>query len=314
LKSLRNRFERFCYRNRNKGIPNLMLYISIANAVVYVMSLIDGSNTLYSVLCFDRDLILQGQIWRLLTCICTSVFSYGNLVFVAISLLCYYSLGKAVENTWGTFRFNLFYLTGILLMDVFALVFGGMTFTFAGVTYHMDPGFYADMGSHLNLSLFIAYATLYPNAQFLFLFIIPVKAWIFALIYLGITLYQVIHYTFIVTAFPHGLFPLVALLNYFLFFGKDVVNIFPMSWRANFSRLFKKKKKYAPGPAKTIPFPTAGSYQATVSQPKAPYNHRCTVCGRTDISDPELEFRYCSRCNGYFCYCEEHISNHVHMQ
>ena len=316
MKNLRNRFERFCFQNRDKGIPNLMLYISIANAVVYIMSLVDGSNTLYSVLCFDRDLILQGQIWRLITCICTSVFSYSNIVFVAVSLVCYYSLGKAVEHSWGTFRFNLFYLTGILLMDAFAMAFGGMTFTYSGMTFIMPSSFYADMGSFLNLSLFIAYATLYPSSQFLFLFIIPVKAWIFALFYLGITLYQVIYYTFIVTAFPHGLFPFVALLNYFLFFGKDVVNVFPMSWRANASRLFRKKKKYAPQAQRpnVIPFPSAGSYQATVATPKAPYNHRCTVCGRTDVSHPDLEFRYCSRCNGYYCYCEDHISSHEHIQ
>ena len=316
MSSLRSRFERFCFRHRNKGISNLMLYISIANAVVYIMSLIDGSNTLYNVLCFDRDLILQGQVWRLISGICTSVFSYGNIVFVAVSLVCYYSLGKAVENTWGTFRFNLFYLTGILLMDAFALIFGGMTFTFEGITFTMPSSFYADMGSFLNLSLFIAYATLYPNAQFLFLFIIPVRAWIFALVYLGITLYQVFYYTFTVTAFPHGLFPIVALLNYFLFFGKEVVNVFPVSWRANFSRLFKKKKKKAAPKQKptVIPFPSAGSYEATVAKPKAPYNHRCTVCGRTDLSDPELEFRYCSRCNGYYCYCEDHISNHTHIE
>lgn len=316
MKSLRSRFERFCFRHRDKGIPNLMLYITIANAVVYVMSMIDGSNTLFSILCFDREAILQGQVWRLLTCICTSVFGYGNILFVAISLICYYALGKAIENSWGTLRFNLFYLTGILLMDVFAMAFGGMTFTHAGRTFYMDPGFYADMGSYLNLSLFIAYATLYPSAQFLFLFIIPVRAWIFALVYLGITLYEVFYYTVTVTAFPHGLFPFVALLNYFLFFGKDVANVFPLSWRINVSRLFKKKKKPSTPKQKpsVIPFPSAGSYQATVATPKAPYHHRCTVCGRTDISDPDLEFRYCSKCNGYYCYCEDHISNHEHVQ
>lgn len=323
MKSLRSRFERFCFRHRDKGIPNLMLYITIANAVVFVMSMIDQSDTLFYALCFDRNAILHGQIWRLVTCICTSVFSSGNELLVIVSLICYYSLGKAVENSWGTLRFNLFYLTGLLLMDAFAMILGGVPFQFHGLT--VTPGnaptiffnFYANMGSYLNLSLFIAYATLYPSARFLFLFIIPVKAWIFALIYLGITLYDVINLTFVQSFFPHGLFPLVALLNYFLFFGKDVVNVFPISWRINASRLFKKKNKKQPVSRNqkptVIPFPSAGSYQATVATPKAPYNHRCTVCGRTDVSNPELEFRYCSRCAGYYCYCEDHISNHNHV-
>lgn len=310
MKNLRTRFERFCFRHQNKGIPNLMLYISIANALVYLFSMFDKSNTLYNIFCFDRSMILQGQIWRLLTCVCTSVFGYRNILFVAVGLICYYSLGRAIENTWGTFRFNLFYLTGILLMDIFAMVFGGMQFTVGYTVYVMDPGFYADLGSYLNLSLFIAYATLYPQSQFLLLFIIPVRAWIFALVYLVITLFQVLSMSFPSMIFPHNLFPLVALSNYFLFFGKDVLNVVPVSWRINASRLFGKKPKKSG----TIPFPNAGSYEASTANVKAPYIHRCTVCGRTDTSHPELEFRYCSRCKGYFCYCEDHISNHNHVQ
>ena len=294
MKNLRNRFERFCFRNRNKGIPNLMLYLCLGSAVVYLLSEFSGNYILYNILCFDRTRILRGEVWRLITYPLT--FEAGNIIFTLVGLVCYYSLGRAMENLWGTFRFNLYYLSGVVMMDLFCMLFGGR----ANVYY-------------LNLSLFLGYATLYPNAQFLLLYIIPVKAWIFALLDLVLTLFDVIQLT-VAGDFPFSLFPFVALLNYFLFFGKDVLNVIPMSWRANASRLFKRKKKYSPGPAKTIPFPTAGSYQATVSTPKAPYRHRCTVCGRTDVSDPELEFRYCSRCNGYYCYCEEHISNHTHIQ
>lgn len=294
LKKLRSNFERFCYRNRNKGIPNLMLYISLGAALVYILSMFDGSYTLYYALCFDRALILQGQVWRLFTY--PLVYGVGNLnlIMVAISLLCYYSLGRAIENLWGTFRFNLFYLTGVILMDVFCLIFGG----------------YAD-AYHLNLSLFLAYATLYPNAHFLLFFVIPVKAWIFALVDLVLVLADVVLCAY--GTFPNNLFPIVALANYFLFFGKDVLNVIPVSWRANVSRLFKRKPKQQKKTG-TVPFPTAGSYEATVASVKAPYTHRCTVCGRTDVSDPELEFRYCSRCQGYHCYCQDHISNHAHIQ
>ena len=115
-------------------------------------------------------------------------------------------------------------------------------------------------------------------------------------------------------SFLGSLFPLVALGNYFLFFGKDVLNVIPMSWQANARRLFRKGKQKASPKAKVIPFPNAGSYEATTAKPKAPYTHRCTVCGRTDVEFPDLEFRYCSRCNGYYCYCQDHISNHTHIQ
>jgi len=287
LNTLRHRFERFCFQNRSKGIPNLMLYVTLGSALVYVMSMIDNSATLYYALCFDRTLILQGQIWRLFTYAFT--YNAGNVLITAIGLLCYFSLGRAMENAWGTLKFNLFYLIGIILMDIYALLFG------------VNADIY-----YLNLSLFLGYATLYPDAQFLFLYIIPVKAWIFALIDLALILFQMLS-----TPWPVNFFPLVALANYFLFFGKDVLNVIPRTWRINASRLFKRKPASKTG---TIPFPSAGSYQATAAKPKPPYTHKCTVCGRTDISNPELEFRYCSRCNGYYCYCEDHINNHSHIE
>ena len=291
MSKLRQRFERFCYQNRTKGIPNLMLYVSLGSALVYLLSMIDQSATLYYALCFDRELILQGQVWRLFTYVFT--LTSRNILLTAVTLFCYFSLGRAMENIWGTLKFNIFYFSGIILMDIYAMIFG------------VNADIY-----YLNMSLFLGYATLYPNAQFLFLFIIPVKAWIFAVIDLALILVTVIG-----SPFPYNLFPLVALANYFLFFGKDVANVLPLSWRVNFRRLFRKKKGSSGKPnVKPIPFPSAGSYQATVAKPKAPYTHKCTVCGKTDISDPDLEFRYCSRCQGYHCYCQEHINNHAHIE
>ena len=310
MKNLRTRFERFCFKNRSKGIPNLMLYIVLGNALVYILSLANQDYALYDILCFDRSLILQGQVWRLVSFAFTSFSGESNIFFLIISYLCYFSLGKAMENAWGTFRFNLFYLSGIVLMDAFAMAVGGIPAALEG--FPIDISFlYSDMGYYLNLSLFLGYATLYPDAHFLLFFVIPVKAWIFALVDLVLTLYRVLTMAFF---FPHNLFPLVAILNYFLFFGKDVLNVIPISWRINIKRLFKKKQKYAPEKPKVIPFPSAGSYQASVAKPKAPYNHRCTVCGRTDTENPELEFRYCSKCQGYHCYCIDHISNHTHVE
>ncbi len=310
MKNLRRSFERFCFQNRNKGISNLMLYIVLGNAIVYFISMIAQNFVLYDVLCFDRNAILQGQVWRLFTYVFTSFSASGNILLVAISYLCYYSIGRAIENIWGSLRFNLFYLSGILMMDIFAMCFGGILIRSG--EYVLDCSvIYQSMGTTLNLTLFLSYATLFPNAHFLLFFIIPVKAWIFAVVDLAITLYDVFQLSVPVFCFPHNLFPLVAIGNYLLFFGKDVLNVIPMSWRVNAGRLFKRKSIKKTG---AVPFPTAGSYEATVITPTAPYTHRCTVCGRTDLTNPELEFRYCSRCKGYHCYCEEHISNHTHIE
>ena len=118
MKNLRKNFEKFCYVNRNKGIPNLMLYLCIGTAIVYIMSMVDRSSTLYYALYFNRDLILQGQVWRLFTYVLT--YDTGNILTMLISLICYYSIGRGLENSWGRFRFNLYYLTGVLMMDIFS--------------------------------------------------------------------------------------------------------------------------------------------------------------------------------------------------
>ena len=283
-----NAFNRFCFKHRSKGIPNLMLYISLGTALVYLLSRATNDYRLYEYLLFDRDLILQGQVWRLISYPLT--YYVYNPLLMLISLFCYYSLGRAMENSWGTFRFNLFYLCGIVMMDIYCMIFGCT----ADVTY-------------LNLSLFLGYATMYPDARFLIMFVIPVKAWILALIDLVLILSGLF-----TNAFPYNLFSIISVANYFLFFGPDVLNIVPVAWRANARRAVRRSHN-AKGP-KVVPFPSAGSYEASTTKVKAPYTHRCTVCGRTDVDSPDLEFRYCSRCNGYHCYCEDHISNHAHIE
>ena len=126
MKDLRRRFERFCLKNRGKGIPNLMLVIAIGNLAVYMLSRIDPSNIVYSYLCFSRSAILRGQVWRLFS----YIFTYLNdvrgagLLLAAVSLFCYYQFGKILESYWGTFRFNLYYLTGLVLTDLAALLLG----------------------------------------------------------------------------------------------------------------------------------------------------------------------------------------------
>ena len=283
--NLRRGFERFCYRNRDKGIPNLMLYIVLGNALVFFMSRAAGNYFLYNLLCFDRTLILTGQVWRLFTYAFT--FMSSSVWLTAISLYCFYSIGRAAETSIGTFRFNLYYFTGIILQDIFCMITG-------------TPATISD----LNFSLLLVFATQYPDFTIRLYFIVPIKAWVLVLIDLGITAYNIIA---LQTLFPHNLFPLVAIANYLLFFGNDAINLLPMSWRAKV-----RPKKIAKTPGVTV-LRTGMDYRPSPAKTEN-YTHRCTVCGRTDVSNPELEFRYCSRCKGYYCYCEEHISNHEHIE
>ena len=316
MKKLRRNFERFCYKNRNRGIPNLMLYVVIGSGIVYLLSLMNGGSLLYDLLAFNKTKILQGQVWRLISYIFTYTIG-GSPILVIVSLFCFYSLGRHMESIWGTFRFNLFYLSGILLMDIFAMICcptlpaeiapGEAAAYYEALSYQL---FYEGrMVYYLNLTLLIAYATLFPDAQFIILFILPVKAWIMGLLYLALNLIEIYNLCYPNFLFPHCLFPLVGFANYLLFFGKDVANLLPTFWRAKLARGSNKQhrsEKQAP-----IPFRPANP---SAERKQTNYTHRCSVCGRTDVSNPELEFRYCSRCQGYHCYCQDHISNHTHIQ
>lgn len=306
MKRNRNRFERFCLKHRNKGIPNLMLYVAIGTFIVTLLYNL-GYTQIYSLLTFDYTAILKGQVWRLISFIFTMPMDvFTSLIF----LYCFVSLGRAVEGAMGTFKFNLYYLSGVLLMDIFGMMFGGFTWIFGDGQFHFfqldcSPLFAGNMAFFLYLSLILCFATLHPDAQFLLFYLIPIKAWLMALFYFIYLIYQIVATATQVGCYPQCLFPLIGLANYFIFLGKDVGNLIPMSWKVKSSRRTAQSRQTG-----TIPF--SGSQQKKESSPA--YSHRCTVCGRTDATNPELEFRYCSRCNGYFCYCEDHINNHTHIE
>ena len=299
MKELRRSFERFCARHASKGIHNLMLYVAIGNAIVYLFYYIDPSLVVYRALCFNRTAILHGQVWRLLTYVLipeTSSNQMFGLLLLAILLFFYYFIGRTIENSWGTLKFNLFYLTGVVLTDIGAMVLG------VNAT-----------ASYLNLSLILAYATLFPENRVLFMMIIPIRMKYLAWFYFLITIFELV-----TTAFPYNLFPLFALLNYFLFFGAQVLDVLPGFLRRGGTRagsgtgsMFRRQNRPNAN--------WAAGYHAARQDPSAQqnavpgYHHKCTICGRTDTEYPELEFRYCSQCNGYYCYCQDHIGNHIHI-
>ena len=301
LGNLRRNFERFCYKHRDKGIPNLMLYIAIGSAIVYILSIANGGSFLYELLCFDKAAILRGQVWRLFSYVLT--YSPGsNPVLILVGLYFFYHLSRHVELTMGTLKFNIFYFSGMLLMDIFAMIFcptdvttvAGIPVAANYITYYI----YADMAWYLHLSIVLLFCATNPDAQFLVFFIIPVKAWFIALLDLVLIAVSMFNLFYPINFFPHNLFPLVGLLNFLLFAGKDVRNLFP----------------FLPERRQKKPKPPAPERDGKAPKPNNNYTHRCVICGRTDTSNPELEFRYCSRCKGYFCYCQDHINNHTHIE
>ncbi|MBQ8587458.1 MAG: rhomboid family intramembrane serine protease [Oscillospiraceae bacterium] len=305
--NLKRKYNRFIFKHKDKGIPNLMLWIVLGNILVYVYDLISGTGILYNAMCFNMDLILRGQVWRLLSYIFLNAYNYGNIFFLAISMLFYYNMGRSLEMVWGTLRLNLYYLCGVLLMDVAGVL--GWLISPATMVYINS--------TYLNLSLFLAVATLDPDRRVLFFFFLPIRMkWLafFDLIMSLVPLLEVLImmlplYGFSWSLVFYALFPVVAILNYFIFLGRDVRNVLP-DWMNR-----KRPKKNYRTTAQTPPQPDpnwANKYRSSTGQ--RPYRHKCTVCGRTDTNCPGLEFRYCSKCKGYFCYCIDHINNHNHVE
>ena len=274
MKNPRNWIERFCYRHPNFGIPNLIKYITIANVIFWLIGAVNP--TLLSYLSFNPALILRGQIWRIVT-FALYPPSTGILAFIAFYF--YYMIGSTLERYWGTAQFNIYFFTGIILTVLYGFI---MYFVFR-INFNLTA-------EYIYLSMFFSFAVLFPNMQVLLFYFIPIK--IKYLAYLDAALFI---YSIFTTSFPANLLPVVAVLNFLIFCGGDL-----------FPNLFNRPSR------STVNF-RRESARIRREQQSNLYTHKCAVCGRTDADYPELEFRYCSKCAGYHCFCQDHIYNHIHF-
>lgn len=245
------------------AIHGLMKYIVIANFVVFFLSMLMPS--LIGNLALIPQRVLQGQVWRIFTFLLIPP-SFSPL-WILFTLYFYYIIGMGLEEAWGSFKFNVYYFVGTICTVIVSLISGQL-----GSAYY------------LNLSLFLAFATIYPNHEVLLFMILPIKMkWL--AIFDGLLLAV----GFIQGPFYVRLMILACLANYLIFFGKD------------FIQLFKTKKVVKKNRDKF-----------KVIEMKDYVRHRCSVCGMTERDDPEMEFRYCSKCSGNKEYCMNHIKNHEH--
>lgn len=297
------RYHRFLQRNRNKGIPNLMLYICIANAVLSLYTYFTNDYRIVNALRFNMEGIFAGEIWRCVTWLLSyAAESEYGLISIVFYILFNHWLGNVIESVWGTFRLNLYYLGGALATVVVAVIIG---------LFGIPVRVYA---YYLNISLMLAVATLLPEERIMLFGIFSIKMrWlalfdvVLILIDLIMTIAPYNGTVFWMVLLMVGTAPLISLLNYVLNFGKDVGRLF----HTNYS--YKQMKRhYAFKKAVRQPRPNLADQFRSKEQ--GPFRHKCTVCGRTDATHPDLEFRYCSRCKGYYCYCTDHINNHTHIE
>ena len=271
--------DRFCAKHPRFGISNLMLYIVIGQVAVFILDLFFRGMLSSYWLPFSRDLILHGQVWRLVTFIFLPSDS-GNPFFLLLGCYFYYWIGTMLEREWGTARFTLFYLSGVVLS-----VLSGMILGITDIYY-------------INLSIFLVIATLYGEMQVLLFFVIPIKMKWMALIDVALILVAVIQ-NLMYGSWVGALLPLASFVNYFIF-----------TWPFWGAKLGVLRRRADP---KVVNFKRVQKQAQKQAKATGGYRHKCAVCGITDADDPNMEFRYCSKCEGYYCYCMNHINNHVHI-
>ena len=282
IDKLERKFGRF-------GIPNLTIYMIVCYVIGYALMIVNPG--ILNWLSLEPAYILRGQVWRLVTWVLYPPSTSGVLWFAIAVLFFYYPIGTSLERTIGTFKYTLYILSGVIftILGAFILYFllgGNVLVGNVFSTYY------------ISLSTFLAYAMCYPDMQVLLMFIIPVKMKWMAIFYVVIVVYEMIQY--IMAGGWYLVIPIVAsLLNFIIFyFGtKDFSRYNPkeVHRRNEFRRAMEPQGRMK-----------SGSGSVT--------KHKCAICGRTELDDPNLEFRFCSRCNGNYEYCQDHLFTHTHVK
>ena len=286
LEKLEKKFGRY-------AINNLIIYPLIGYAIGYLLQFgqrFTGVGYI-NYLTLEPYYILRGQVWRLISWVIIPPDT--SVIWAVIMFMLYYQLGTTLERTWGAFRFNVYIFGGMLFtvlgaFIVFAIYGGSIPTGFIGMTTSTY---------YINLSIFLAFSTCFPDMQVLLYFIIPIKMKWMSIFYLVIIGYEVVKYL-VAGAFFAAVPIIASLLNFFIFF---------MMTR-NMSR-FNPRDIHRRAEFKRAATPPRTQYRD--GTPIA--RHKCAVCGRTELTNPELEFRFCSKCNGNYEYCSDHLFTHTHI-
>ena len=276
------------------GIENLTMYIIISYVLGYALMYINPGAL--SMLSLNVTKILQGQVWRLITWIVYPPSTSSPLWFVIAILFFYYPISASLEHTWGKFKFTLYILSGMIFTVIAAFI---LHFVMGGVLDGLGGLIFSTY--YISLSIFLAYSLTYPDMTVLLMFVIPIKMKWMSIVYAAIVIYDVARY-FMNGAWFMALPIIASLLNFVIFFlGTRDFN------RYNPKEIHRKNefRRAVNGGSKTVPFP--GNSNAVTK-------HKCAVCGRTEKDDPNLEFRFCSKCNGNYEYCQDHLYTHIHKK
>lgn len=285
------------------AIKNLIVYILGAYAIGYVLHFMDRLGItpgIYSILAMDPEAICHGQVWRLVTWVCTVPQSPS--LFLIFMFMFYFWIGRTLENVWGTFRYNLFIFMGLIMMTIAPM----LIYLITGLIGGFDQAISLSSSTYyLNLTSFLAFAAIFPDQQVYFMFLIPVKMKWLAILDGVLLSWNVIQYIMLavaaqspattVFAISGAVSILLSVANFLVFF------LATRNYQKYSPKEVKRKRNYK----KQVKASTAGHGGA---------RHYCAICGRTELTNPELQFRFCSKCKGNLEYCSDHIFTHEHKK
>ncbi len=285
------------------ALKNISVYMVACYGIGYLLQLINPG-FLYMLTLNPYEIIFNFQIWRLFTWVL--IPPAGLSVLVLLILFAYWSIGTSLERTWGTYRYNVYLFTGFLCTVLGSFLYFGFVFLqlkMLGVadadmmkTMLETTGLVASVQFstyYVNMSIFLLFAFTFPEAQMLLAFIIPVKAKWLGIAY-GIYLGYCVVSNFFSGLYAEVIVIVISLLNFLIFFIK-----------------YKRRRaiKLTPKQVKRRVV-----YRAQTKKTNTSSRHKCAICGRTEADGDELEFRYCSKCNGNYEYCQDHLFTHTHVQ
>ncbi len=270
------------------AIQNISLILILCYVVGYVIDLINADFLMY--LTLNPYAILHGQVWRIFTWVIIPPSSLD--IFTIIMLLFYYNIGTSLEHTWGTYRYNVYLLSGMLFTVLGSFIWLGIQYFLGsrGIGIYNNSNVASQFFStyYINMSIFLAFAATFPDVQVLLMFLVPVKVkW------LGILYGLVLAYDF-------------------LFSGSLVIRIAIASSLLNFLIFFVTSRSHIHMTPKQMK--RRVEFRQDIRRNSRVTKHKCAVCGQTEDDDPTLEFRFCSKCNGNYEYCQQHLFTHTHVK
>ncbi len=280
------------------AISNLSLYLILGYVLGYVIQFINP--VIMDFFTLNPYLILHGQIWRLVTWIIIPPSSNPDLLTI-IMLFFYYSIGTNLERTWGTFYYNVYLFMGMIFTILGSFLIMGISYVpLFGLSQTMD--FYGTTQYFIyvarnfstyfvNMSIFLGFAATFPEVQVLLMFIIPIKVKWMGIAYVILLLVQFLQ-NGIIGKIVIG----ASLLNVVIFFLMTRSNL-----RMRMSpRQVKRRHDY--------------NREVKRAKPMSVAKHKCAVCGKNSEDNPDTEFRFCSKCNGNYEYCQDHLFTHTHVK